>query len=105
MNFLNYFNNTGKYNIRMTQFGVDRNKSQKIKESMKSGNYDFEIDSNRIGFEIFNNVFYITEGHHRMQAALEIWKETKDYSFVERLIENGLKWSINKLPKSYRFKI
>lgn len=105
MNFLNYFNNTGKYNIRMTQFGVDRNKSQKIKESMRSGNYDFEKDSNRIGFEAFNNVFYITEGHHRMQAALELWKETKDYSFVDKLIQNGLRWDINKLPKSYRFKI
>jgi filamentous hemagglutinin len=105
MNFLNYFNNTGKYNIRMTQFGVDRNKSQKIKESMKSGNYDFEKDSNRIGFETFNNVFYITEGHHRMQAALELWKETKYYSFVDKLIQNGLRCDINKLPKSYRFKI
>ena len=105
MNFLNYFNNTGKYNIRMTQFGVDRNKSQKIKESMKSGNYVFEKDSNRVGFEIFNNVFYITEGHHRIQAALELWKETKDYSFVDKLIQNGLRWDINKLPKSYRLKI
>jgi hypothetical protein len=23
------------------------------------------------------------EGHHRIQAALELWKESKDYSFVK----------------------
>lgn len=105
MRFIKPFTNTGKYELKMTQSGIDRIKVDQLKNSMKSNSFDFTINSNRIGFEVFNNTFYITEGHHRMHAALEIWKETNDYSFVEGLILNGLRYTISKCPISYRFNI
>ena len=36
------------------------------------------------------NDIYITEGHHRMMAALKYWLYTNDYSPVEKLVENGI---------------
>ena len=102
LKFINKYN-TGKYNIRMTQNFIDRQKVNSIKKSMMSNEYNFDIDSNKIAYEMTNGIYYITEGHHRMQAALEIWKENGNYECVRNLIKNGLKWIIKKKPNSYRF--
>lgn len=101
-----FFNkyNTGLYDIRMTQYFIDESKVDSIKKSMINGDYNFDENNNIIGVEIFNNVYYITEGHHRMNAALKIWSEYNDYSFVEKLISNSKKYIIKKKPLSYKFK-
>lgn len=103
MKFLNFFNNTGDFLIRMTQSSLNKDKVKEIKNKMISGDFDFTKDENKIGYEFLENVYYITEGHHRMQAALEIWKENGNYECVRNLIKNGLKWIIKKKPNSYRF--
>ena len=103
LKFLNKYN-TGKYNIRMTQTFLDRKKVDSIKKDMLLHKYNFELDSNKIGCEVNNGVYYVTEGHHRMQAALEIWKENKDYSNVEGLLGNGYLYHIKHEPISFRFK-
>lgn len=105
MKFLKLFTDTGNYKLKMTQSSVDKSKVEQMKKSMKSNSFDFTIDNNKIGYEVFNDTYYVTEGHHRMQAALEIWKETSDYSFVENLIKNGLRYDISKKPQSFRFSI
>lgn len=105
MEFLRFFNNTGYFSIRMTQSFIDNVKVLDIKSKMTSKIFDFKKDDNKIGYEFLENVYYITEGHHRMQAALELWKETGNYEYVRNLIKNGLKWDIKKKPNSYRFKI
>jgi len=103
LKFINKYN-TGKYNIRMTQNFIDRQKVNSIKKSMMSNEYNFDIDSNKIAYEMTNGIYYITEGHHRMQAALEIWKENKDYSNVDKLIGNAYRYTIKSEPISFRFK-
>jgi len=87
----------------MTQSSLNKDKVKEIKNKMISGDFDFTKDENKIGYEFLENVYYITEGHHRMQAALEIWKENGNYECVRNLIKNGLKWIIKKKPNSYRF--
>ncbi len=106
MKFLDFFNNTGKLSIRMTQSNVEKEKVNRIKSDMISQKYDFTKDSNKIGYEFIDNTYYITEGHHRMQAALEIWKETGNYEYVESLINNGSRYDVTKKPyNSFKFKI
>lgn len=99
------FKGTGSLNIRMTQNYIDKSKVNSIKKSMFDNKYDFDDPSNKIAYEIYDDVYYITEGHHRMQAALEVWVETNDYSCVENLIYNAIGYKINKKPISFRFKL
>ena len=94
---------TGKYKIRMTQNFIDKEKVLSIINDMIQDKYDFNDYSNKIGIEFNNHVYYVTEGHHRMQAALEIWKEFKNYQFVEQLIKNALIYPIKYSPQNYRF--
>jgi hypothetical protein len=103
MKFLNKYN-TGKYNIRMTQTFLNRDKVDSIKKDMMLNQYNFKLDDNKIGCEVNNNIYFIGEGHHRMQAALEIWKESNDYSNVENLIKNAYLYHIKHEPISFRFK-
>ncbi|MEO1369357.1 MAG: hypothetical protein AAFX50_19440, partial [Acidobacteriota bacterium] len=60
----------------------------KIKSDMLSGNFRFD-DAKAIiaGFEDANGVIYLTEGQHRMNAALEIFEETGDPQYVQRLLD------------------
>lgn len=51
-------------------------------------------------FAAKNGVYYIGEVHHRMIAALEIYKETGDPTFVNKLIENGRWDPINTAPSN-----
>lgn len=99
------FNNTGYINLRMTQSFIDKNKVNEIKKSMESNTYDYDLDDNRIGIEIYNNVYYVSEGHHRMQAALEMWKSTGDYTPVENLVKKAVCYDIKYKPVNYRFNI
>lgn len=103
LKFLNKYN-TGKYNIKMTQNFLDRDKVNSIKKDMLLNKYDFNLDGNKIGIEAYNDTYYISEGHHRMQAALEIWKEKGDYINVENLIKNGYIYHIKHEPISFRFR-
>lgn len=106
MKFLNFFNSTGIYTIRMTQNFLDKSKVEAIKKQMTSNKFNFMDDKNKIAYDFINNVYYITEGYHRMQAALEIWKESENYEYIKKLISNGIKYEVNKPPyKSWRFKI
>lgn len=87
-NFIKY--NTGKYKIYSYQNGFDMNKVKKIYLDMKSDNFDYNSKNAIISGCIDGNNIYITEGNHRMLAALKYYKNSGDYLPVEKLIKNGI---------------
>lgn len=69
-----------------------------MKRDMMNGNYDFKKPDNIIaGYVDAKGNYYITEGHHRMAAAMEIYKKTGDTSYVNKLLLNG-KWTEIRKP-------
>lgn len=73
-----------------------------LKEDMLSGNFRFESDEGRIsGWNDERGTYYICEGHHRVIAALEIYKETGNRTYIDRLLECGL-WEIGPPRKNCR---
>jgi filamentous hemagglutinin len=82
----------------------------KIKQDMLAGTYDWdgsrglldpvtgELLDGRIGGYLGDDgTYYVGEGHHRMNAALEIFEETGDSSYVDQLLENGA-WTPGEPP-------
>ncbi|MWN32952.1 hypothetical protein GQ595_10935, partial [Gilliamella sp. Pra-s54] len=86
-------------NIKGTQVGL-RNPAQidSMKRDMMNGNYDFKkIDNIIAGYVDSKGNYYITEGHHRMAAAMEIYKKTGNTFYVKKLLSNG-KWTETQKP-------
>lgn len=62
--------------------------------------YDSTAYKGRIaGFIDSKGNYYISEGNHRMVAAQELYKKTGDYSFIDKLLKNGL-WTKTEKPLS-----
>nr|WP_249411985.1 VENN motif pre-toxin domain-containing protein [Erwinia rhapontici] len=83
--------------IKSMQVGL-RNPQQvdQLKNDMMSGNYKFTAPQGRIaGYVDSKGNYYISEGNHRMVAAQEIYKNTGDASYIEKLIQNG-SWTQTK---------
>lgn len=93
----NLFNSKYK-NIKLTQIcdAVDLNKIRSIRNDMLSDKYDFNSDSNKIAYEYYDGIIYITEGHHRFLAAVSISED-----MMNELIENGIRYNINRKPSFY----
>lgn len=65
---------------------------------MLNNKYMFRELRGRIGGYVDDaGNYYIGEGHHRMNTALQIFEETGDASFVNQLLEYGL-WTCKKPP-------
>ena len=75
--FLSY--NTGKYKIYSYQNGFNMSKIEKIYKDIETNNFDYTSNSAIIAGCKEDNTFYITEGNHRMLAALKYFKLTNDY--------------------------
>lgn len=60
-----------------------------IRTAMLNGTYQFSSLAGRIGGEIRNGAYIIGEGHHRMAAAIQIYRSTGNPEFVRKLIEFG----------------
>jgi hypothetical protein len=72
-----------------------------FKEDMLGGKFRYESREGRIyGWKDKRETYYICEGHHRVVAALEIFWETGDRSYVDRLLECGT-WD-NPPPRENR---
>ncbi|MEM7394694.1 MAG: RHS repeat-associated core domain-containing protein [Verrucomicrobiota bacterium] len=74
--------------------GLDRKQVKKYKDEMLSGELPFEGDGRIGGFKNAGN-YYVGEGHHRMNAAMEIYEDTGDASYIEKLITHGF-WTPKK---------
>lgn len=59
-----------------------------IKADMLAEEFEFETERGRIlGRNDKRGRYYISDGHHRVVAALELYKETGDCSYLDRLLE------------------
>lgn len=86
--------------IKSMQTGL-RNPQQvdQIKNDMTSGNYRFNAPEGRIaGYIDSKGNYYILEGNHRMVAAQEIYKNTGDKSYIDKLLQNSSWTQTKKAP-------
>ena len=56
---------------------------------MLAGEWDFEGQGTTFVYWRQGRTVWITDGHHRANAALEIGRQTGDWSFLHRLLEYG----------------
>ncbi|MCW2482551.1 hypothetical protein J5224_26125, partial [Candidatus Symbiopectobacterium sp. NZEC135] len=87
-------------NIKSLQTGL-RNPEQVdfIKNDMLNGRFLYSEPKGIIAGYVDNNGrYYISEGNHRMVAAMEIYKETGDSTFINNLLKNGVWTRTNKVP-------
>jgi hypothetical protein len=78
--------------IRGTQIGL-KNPAvvDQIKAQMRSGQFPYhEIGCRVRGIRDLEGTYHVREGHHRIAAAMELYKETRDSSFVRNLLTSGL---------------
>lgn len=69
----------------------------KIKDDMRAGR--FVYPANRIaGVKDPKGTYYVTDGHHRMVAAQEIFRETGDAQPILHLLFWGLWTEVEKKP-------
>jgi hypothetical protein len=67
---------------------------------MLNGNYRFQSEEGIIGGWLDDaGNYYIGEGHHRMNAALQIFEETGDPTYVNGLLTHG-RWDPGPPPPS-----
>lgn len=88
--FSKIFYDTGKWTIYSTQTEYNNQKVEDIYNDILNNKYDYTSDRGRIAGYHYKGKYYITEGHHRILAALKYWRKYNDYQPVNKLIENGL---------------
>lgn len=91
-------------NIKSLQVGLrEPHQIDFIKNDMQNGKYLYSDPKGIIaGFVDNNGRYYISEGNHRMAAALELYKETGDATFVNSLLKNGVWTKTNTVPADAR---
>jgi len=82
--------------LSMAQNGILPEKVEQIddfKRRMRDGSFKYD-DYRQISglYHERSDTYFISEGHHRLAAALEIAQESGDWSFFNRLIKKGY-WS------------
>ena len=89
--------------IRGTQVGLRNPASvDAIKADMKAELFRFtDLDGQIGGILDGAGVYHVMEGHHRMAAALELFRQTGDDRFVRELLRWG-RWSIGLRPSMSR---
>lgn len=85
--------------IRGTQIGLrDPEMIERLKEDMRAGLFPYDKPECRIGGVVDRrNVYHVVEGHHRVAAALEIFKESGDATPIQELLRYGC-WSRRDKP-------
>ncbi len=85
--------------IRGTQTGFRKpGQIDGIKRAMLDGSFDFKDIKKRIGGYLDSKgTYHVTEGHHRMAAAQEIYKETGNSQYITQLLNEG-RWTKQDLP-------
>jgi filamentous hemagglutinin len=76
--------------IRGTQVGLRSwQVVDQIKADMLAGRFIFHEYSRIGGVRNRKGVYYVVEGHHRMVAAMEMYKESGDPTFLLELLRRG----------------
>lgn len=92
------------YKLRsgMRQTGLsDYAKVDRYKALMLADQWDFAGSGQSFVFWRQGNTVWIADGHHRANAALEIGRESGDWSYLYRLLDHG-KWEPYAPPPSDR---
>ena len=90
--------------IRGTQIGLKfPDQVDAIKADMKAGRFDFRELRARIGgVRDRRGVYHVVEGHHRMVAAIELFRETGDSRAVQQLLQWGNFAEVDRPPLDSR---
>jgi hypothetical protein len=62
---------------------------ERYKALMLSGAWDFTGQGKSFVYFRWRTIVWITEGHHRTNAALEIGRVSRDWSYLQRLLAHG----------------
>lgn len=74
----------------------------RIKQDLLAGRFRFDEPLARlIGWRDDGGTYYLSEGHHRMAAAIELFRETGEDRFVAELLANGT-WVPGRPPRRRR---
>jgi hypothetical protein len=60
-----------------------------FKQRMRDGRWDFEGLGKSLVYWRDRKTVYVSDGHHRINAAFEIGQETGDWSYLEKLLQYG----------------
>ncbi len=63
-----------------------------FKALMLGGQWDFAGRGESFAYWKRGNTVWVSEGHHRANAALEIGRVSGDWSYLRRLLEHGTRW-------------
>lgn len=76
---------------------------EEIKSDMLNETFDYNLVEARVGGFYHNRTgtFFVTDGHHRLAAALEVAVETGDYKPFKKLMALGLWERSDSLPKTH----
>ncbi|MSP18785.1 MAG: hypothetical protein EXR74_04360 [Bdellovibrionales bacterium] len=96
--------------MSMTQSGLTAEKSSQIddlKKRMREGTFEFNDNRQVSGlYHERSDTYFVSEGHHRLAAALEIAKEDGDWSFFKKLVQKGYWDKTDTVPQNrYRIKM
>lgn len=61
----------------------------RFKALMHAGQWNFAEQGESFAYWREGNIVWVSEGHHRANAALEIGRASGDWSFLDRLLEHG----------------
>ncbi len=92
--------------IKSTQVGLGQPaKVDYYKKLMKDGSFKFDKDEFIVaGFRDSKGIYYVSEGNHRMVAAIELYNETGSAKYIEGLIKNG-RWNYDANYSGSKFRI
>lgn len=92
--------------IKSTQVGLGKpEKVDYYKQMMRDGTFKFDKDEYIIaGFKDSKGIYYVSEGNHRMVAAIELYNETGSAKYIEGLVKNG-RWDYNANYSGSKFRI
>lgn len=77
-----------------------RDSVEGLKNKMLTGEFDYSLADRVSGlYNRSTNTFYVSEGHTRMSAALEIAREKGDWSYFKKLIQSGYWDETDTIPK------
>jgi filamentous hemagglutinin len=60
-----------------------------FKQEMLEGRWAFQGQGETLVYWREGNTIYVAEGYHRINAALEIGKQSGDWSYLEKLLQYG----------------
>jgi hypothetical protein len=92
------------YKLRsgMKQTGLqDGAKVDRYKALMLAGQWDFAGQGKSFVYWRQENTVWISDGHHRANAALEIGRASGDWSYLDLLLEHG-NWEPDAPPPNDR---